>query len=582
MNETQVNKFLRCLLQIDDLNYLALHARAAATGGLKYSKAQYQQTTDEISRDSSDHNHDHDGEASSNRDLVVAKVTAMVVLFCASTLCGAIPFMLNRFFHWTETHANARSVTVVKTLLYFGGGVLLATTFLHLLPEVQEAVEQLQECSILPQLSFSLAELLMCCGFFLMYLIEELLHSYIQRDIKMMEYDTGVAAAFERGRSIRCSYLLRSSNKDATVPTEEPCQDGGNFIGKLADNCNIKSTAGLVMSSVPSVSDSNMENTGHKTIQPGSLSMQDLIANDAENQKYSQHQYKERIPADLQIQHQQEERKTYDLSQPQQHQHHHHHHLHHQKQQHGHSHLSIDVSSDRADTITSSLRGLFIVLALSLHELFEGMAIGLESDASDVWFMFGAVSAHKLVLAFCVGVELIVAHTRFVLCSVYVLTFAVVSPIGIGIGILISHSDTISSPSLPSAILQGLACGTLLYVVFFEILSKNHAGLVAYFSLMIGFIAMFGVQQLGADANGHSHSSCISSDNHDHDGKLFLLKGAQNVYTTEAAINASNSQHRHQHHEISYNDDGNGNFERELKILRQASLKLIQNNNKDN
>lgn len=37
------------------------------------------------------------------------------------------------------------------------------------------------------------------------------------------------------------------------------------------------------------------------------------------------------------------------------------------------------------DSVVSALRGLLIVLALSIHELFEGLAVGLESSAANVW-----------------------------------------------------------------------------------------------------------------------------------------------------------------------------------------------------
>lgn len=40
---------------------------------------------------------------------------------------------------------------------------------------------------------------------------------------------------------------------------------------------------------------------------------------------------------------------------------------------------------DGDDDVTTALRGLLIVLALSIHELFEGLAVGLESSASHVW-----------------------------------------------------------------------------------------------------------------------------------------------------------------------------------------------------
>lgn len=49
----------------------------------------------------------------------------------------------------------------------------------------------------------------------------------------------------------------------------------------------------------------------------------------------------------------------------------------------GHSHLVVNHSSE--DSVVSALRGLLIVLALSIHELFEGLAVGLESSVVNVW-----------------------------------------------------------------------------------------------------------------------------------------------------------------------------------------------------
>lgn len=52
---------------------------------------------------------------------------------------------------------------------------------------------------------------------------------------------------------------------------------------------------------------------------------------------------------------------------------------------HAHSHMPIG-HVDGSDDVTTALRGLLIVLALSIHELFEGLAVGLESSASHVWY----------------------------------------------------------------------------------------------------------------------------------------------------------------------------------------------------
>ena len=53
-----------------------------------------------------------------------------------------------------------------------------------------------------------------------------------------------------------------------------------------------------------------------------------------------------------------------------------------------------------------SVRDFFTVMALSLHAVFEGLAVGLEEDVEGVWILFTAVCTHKFVMSFCMGVEL--------------------------------------------------------------------------------------------------------------------------------------------------------------------------------
>ena len=45
-------------------------------------------------------------------------------------------------------------------------------------------------------------------------------------------------------------------------------------------------------------------------------------------------------------------------------------------------HVSEFVSKGR-------LRDFFTVLALSLHSVFEGFAVGLATDSNEVWLLFG-------------------------------------------------------------------------------------------------------------------------------------------------------------------------------------------------
>jgi len=373
----------------------------------------------------------HDDHADDDHDhgALVPKITAMCVLFVASTVIGLLPFKLSTWFKW-NVEPNAKAGTLVSSLLSFGGGVLLATTFLHLQPEVAHIIEDLQNDERMTKFSFSLAPFLMCCGFFIIFLVEELVHYYIECSSKK-DADAG---AFQRGLHARESVLLRR-------------KQNGNL---------------------------------------GSVSTAELIANDIESQK----------------------NETKNNNVPKQQNSHVHEH------NHNHSHLAI---AGNDDSLVSNLKGLLIVLALSVHELFEGLAVGLEETADGAWYFFGAVAAHKLVIAFCIGVELLVIRTKLWLSVIYVITFAIVSPIGIGIGILLSESNNHEAFAVTSVILQGLASGTLLYVIFFEVLSKERTGLVQYVAVLLGFFLMFGLQQLTGHEHNHGGHDHDDHDDHEHD-----------------------------------------------------------------
>lgn len=344
--------------------------------------------------DHDDHD-DHDGLSVHN--VVVAKVSAMLCLFFATLVFGSLPFKLVKILKLNENRPDSNAGKIISGLLSFGGGVLLATTFIHLQPEIAGEISILQKSGRIPNMRFSLSSLLMCSGFFLMYFIHELVHTYMHIHQNNIKESNDAENAFKRGISGRESSLRKKQTDETTL---------------------------------------------------------ERINSSSQTEDQDQHQ----------------------------HQH--------------HSHIHIAQLTTENDVFVTSLRGLLVVLALSVHELFEGLVIGLESSSTDVWYMFAAVSAHKLVLAFCVGVELVITKTKFLLALVYVFTFAVVSPIGIGIGTALTKNQDNSGAEIIAAILQGLACGTLLYVVFFEILSKEKrgSGLLQFLFVIIGFVFMFGLQ----------------------------------------------------------------------------------------
>lgn len=299
--------------------------------------------------------------------LLVAKIVVIVVLLLVTLIFCFIPYVLNRWFKWTQrAQTNARDFLAVLCLLNFGGGVLIATTFIHILPAVIGTVDALQQCDMLVTTPFALPEILMCTGFYLMYSIEELMYFVVGQQQRRKRQAMQRAEKAEKGLEL------------------------------------------------------------------------------AEEQQ-----------------------------QPEQ---------------------EVEVKEEEQP---NWLRGLGIIVALSLHELFGGMSIGLEGSVDTVWFMCGAIAAHKLVLAFCIGMEIMMAHTRWLIAVIYLVVFSIVTPIGVGIGIAVSESSAANEPSIPAGILQGIACGTLLYVVYFEIVAKNHAGWRIFLCSLGGFLLMFGLQIAG-------------------------------------------------------------------------------------
>ncbi|XP_059471086.1 zinc transporter ZIP1-like isoform X2 [Neocloeon triangulifer] len=393
--------------------------------------------------------HEHHEHRHVVDDLMVAKVVAMVVLGASSLLLGVLPLRLAKWLRWEFT--ATRSQLVLSLLLCFGGGVLFYTTFLHLQPEVREGVAHLQRKGELPtpEGHIHLAELIFCCGFFFVYLVEELVHVCL--DSRHEEDDEAV---LHRTMSIRkCGRHPESDNASG---------NSQNLIPRV-------SLSGKTTDSGSSTQDAEARMTG------GPLAIVSNAILPEEGNATRKH----------------------------------HHHN-------GHSHSIpvLNASEDNKSTVATSFRGLLAVLALSFHAVFEGLAVGLEMSVANVWYLFAAIATHKLVIAFCVGVELMNSGTRKCLLVLYVATFAIVSPLGIGIGIIVaSNAENHSTLTPATVVLQGMAAGTLVYVVFFEVLQRERAntqsGFFQLIAIMLGFVIMLCLQLI----TGHEHSH---EDEHNH------------------------------------------------------------------
>lgn len=91
-------------------------------------------------------------------ELIETKVLASVILGVGSIVLGFLPLCL--------TNNRNQNSLFLSCLLCYGGGVLLSTSLTHMLPENREKLKGFEQY----------AEIIFCMGFFLLYVVDEIVH----------------------------------------------------------------------------------------------------------------------------------------------------------------------------------------------------------------------------------------------------------------------------------------------------------------------------------------------------------------------------------------------------------------------
>jgi zinc transporter 1/2/3 len=121
----------------------------------------------------------------------------------------------------------------------------------------------------------------------------------------------------------------------------------------------------------------------------------------------------------------------------------------------------------------TGFRFYVLLMALSVHSLFEGLALGLEDNGQDLLQLLYALVAHKSVLAFSLGSSLVMSGMMTSSVVKSCILFSLMCPTGISIGIAIIKSVSTYSSYLVAGLFQGLAAGTFIYVTFFEVMAQE-------------------------------------------------------------------------------------------------------------
>ena len=131
----------------------------------------------------------------------------------------------------------------------------------------------------------------------------------------------------------------------------------------------------------------------------------------------------------------------------------------------GHSHNHLAEAK-------SLLHSVILVVTLGIHTLFEGMSIGLIPTVDLLVTLDIAILLHAICCSVALGMNIsqqkINTRSAVLVCAV----FSLMMPCGIGLGLALGEIKGFGGLIL-TAILQGIATGTFVYVLFIEIIPST-------------------------------------------------------------------------------------------------------------
>ncbi len=311
--------------------------------------------------------------------LTQEKAFIVVGMFAITLVFGFLP----RALLAPERRSDPRWRRAVSALSCFSGGVFVGACLLDLFPDVRESVDRVLdeiEAAYHTRVDYPVAEFVIVLGFFLVLLAEQ-----IVLEFGLAEPPQQQQAGLRRGSAAR---MGTASSQTEGSPL---LGNGGGGHGTFENGRS--PPAAPQHDEGEDVDDDVANDLG------GALPEVSLALGAGDNSASSSS-----LAAGP--------------SDPDSDGHHHHHH-----------HL-LDHSS---------LRSYLLLVALTFHSLFEGLAIGLQEVSGQLFSIFTAVIVHKAVMAFSLG--LTVAQSAGISLRSYVasvLVFSAASPVGMIVGILVT------------------------------------------------------------------------------------------------------------------------------------------------
>lgn len=131
--------------------------------------------------------------------------------------------------------------------------------------------------------------------------------------------------------------------------------------------------------------------------------------------------------------------------------------------------ITLDENSPPSNK-PSSLYPYALIIALSIHSLIVGVAMGAQSGLANVVLIFVAIAAHKSTAGFALGVSLARAGVPRRRALRLIGLFAVITPIGILTGLIVRQTLANHAQIVFEATFLALSAGSFVYIAAFDII----------------------------------------------------------------------------------------------------------------
>ena len=149
----------------------------------------------------------------------------------------------------------------------------------------------------------------------------------------------------------------------------------------------------------------------------------------------------------------------------------------------------------------SSITPYILLLALGFHGLFEGMALGIQSDIQSTLSLFLAIVAHKWAASLTLGISFVKAGVARNQLIIMVMIFAFIGPVGVAIGLILSET----ADEIIQGIFLAISVGTFLYIACSEVLVEEFENpknkYLKFMMFMLGGIFIGGLSLLEIELN---------------------------------------------------------------------------------